>query len=173
MLKEQARFLSRLTVVSDLSLVAVSFVAAYYFRSNILSGEVASLREYSWILLPALPVWYYLLAKYNLYKSIRQITVIDLIYRIFCVYFFSGIILSALVLFFDRDFYSRRLILVFVVTAFFFLLVERICLKLLLAYIRGKGFNCRQLLIVGTTDRAQEFITLVEDEPGGNASTDP
>jgi exopolysaccharide biosynthesis polyprenyl glycosylphosphotransferase len=163
LLKEQAKLLNRLTVVIDLSLVVLSFVAAYYFRKHFLAGEVRSIKEYSWSLLPALPVWYYLLVKYNLYKSIRQISLIDLTYRVFAVHVFSGIILSALVLFFDRDFYSRRLILVFIVTAFLFILVERIFLKLCLNYIRRKGLNYRQLLIVGTTERAQEFIKLVEN----------
>ncbi len=165
MLKEQAKLLNRLTIIADLSLVVISFITAYHLRRHFLAGgvELGPIKEYSWLLLPALPVWYYLLAKYNLYKSIRQISLFDLLYRITSVHFFSGIIISSMVLFFDRDFYSRRLILVFVVTAFILIVLERICLKLLLNYIRRRGLNYRQLLLVGTMERAQEFIKLVED----------
>ena len=162
MLKEQAKLLNRLTIIADLSLVVFSFVVAFHFRSRFLSGDIGRIQEYIWVLLPALPVWYYLLAKYNLYKSIRQISVLDLIYRIISVHLFSGIIISALVLFFDRDFFSRKLILVFIVTSFFFILVARLLLKLLLNYIRRRGLNYRQLIIVGTKERAQEFISLVD-----------
>ncbi len=163
MLKEQAKLLNRLTITFDLSLVVISFVVAYYVRSLYLSADIAGIYRYSWILLPALPVWYYLLAKYNLYKSIRQISFLDLAYRIFCVHFFSGFVISALILFFDRDFYSRKLVLAFIATAFILILLERVLLKALLSFIRRRGLNYRQLLIVGTTERAQEFIKLVED----------
>jgi exopolysaccharide biosynthesis polyprenyl glycosylphosphotransferase len=163
LLKEQAKLLNRLTITFDLTLVAISFVVAYYVRSFYLSADIAGIYRYAWILLPALPVWYYLLAKYNLYKSIRQISFLDLAYRIFCVHFFSGFIISALILFFDRDFYSRKLVIAFIATAFIFILLERVLLKALLSFIRRRGLNYRQLLIVGTTERAQEFIKLVED----------
>lgn len=163
MLKEQARLLNRLTAIVDLALVVLAFVVAYYIRRNFYSGDVGSIKEYIWVLLPALLIWYYFLAKYKLYKSIRQIGFYDIFYRIFCVHLFSGIAVSALILFFDRDFYSRRLFLIFVLTAFVFLLMYRFFLKLLLGYIRSQGLNYRQLLIVGTRERAQEFIKLVED----------
>jgi exopolysaccharide biosynthesis polyprenyl glycosylphosphotransferase len=164
LLKEQAKLLNRMTIIADLSLVAVSFVIAFYFRRDFLAGPLlGSIKDYSWILLPALPIWYYLLAKYKLYQSIRNIGVPDLFYRIFSVHFFAGFFVSALILFFDRDFFSRRLVLVFVVASFFLIFTERICLKLVLGYIRRKGFNFRQLLIVGTKERAQEFIQLVEN----------
>ena len=163
MLKEQARLLNRLKIITDLSLVVISFVVAYYLRSNFLAGDVQGIKAYSWLLFPAIPVWYYLLAKYKLYTSIRQISYLDLIYRIFSVHFFSGIILSSLVLFFDRDLYSRRLMLVFVVIAFLSILIERIFLKLSLSFIRRRGLNYRQLIIVGTKERAKEFIELVEN----------
>ena len=65
MLKEQAKLLSRLTIITDLSLVVLSFVAAFYFRKNYLSGSVGRIQEYSWVLLPAIPVWYYLLVKFK------------------------------------------------------------------------------------------------------------
>lgn len=162
MLKEQARLLNRMTIAADLALVVFSFVFAYYFRRHFLVGEVGTITEYSWVLLPALPVWYYLLSKYNLYKSIRQISIPELFYRIFSVHFFAGIFLSSMILVFDRDFYSRRLVLVFLLTSLLFIFIERICLKLILSYIRRKGHNFRQLLIVGATERAREFISLVE-----------
>ena len=100
MLKEQARLLNRLTIAADLSLVVLSFYAAYCLRRDFLPGEVGAIKEYSWILLPAIPAWYYLLVKYKLYSSIRQLSVSELVYRIFSAHFFLGIILSALVLFF-------------------------------------------------------------------------
>ena len=163
MLKEQAKLLARLTIFADLSLVIFSFFAAYYFRANFLSGDVQGIREYYWVLLPAIPVWYYLLAKHKLYESIRQISFFDLIYRVFIVHILSGTTLAALILFFDRDFYSRQLFLTFVVTSFLLILAARIFIKYILGYVRRKGFNYRQLLIVGARKRAQEFIKLVEN----------
>ncbi len=162
MLKQQARLLNRLTIFADLSLVIVAFFTAYYLRVNFLKGHVEGVREYLWILLPSIPVWYYFLAKYKLYHSIRQIGFFELFYRILCANILSGVILATFILFLDRDFYSRQLFLVYLFTSFVFILTERIFLKVLLNYMRRKGFNYRQLLIVGTRERAQEFIHMVE-----------
>lgn len=162
MLKEQARLLTRLTVAADLILVVAAFFLAYHLCPRYFAVKLGPINEYLWILLPAIPAWYYLLAKYRLYQSIRQIKLNELVIRIVSVHLLCGVFLSALVLFVSRDFYSRKLLLVFLVTAFLLIFLERVCLKIILGQIRRLGFNYRELLIVGATERARQFIQLVE-----------
>ncbi|MDT8422030.1 MAG: sugar transferase [Desulfuromonadales bacterium] len=162
MLKEQAKLLTRLTVVADLSLVVAAFWLAYHLCGSYLGVDLGHFREYAWILLPALPVWYYLLAKYRLYTSIRQIKINDLLFRILSVHVLGAICLSALVLFISRDMFSRKLLVVFLLCACLLIFLQRVSLKIGLGLLRRLGFNFRQLLIVGATDRASHFIELVE-----------
>lgn len=162
MLKEQARLLNRLTIAVDQFLIILAFFVAYYIRKNFLSGDVTHWRDYIWVLFPALPVWYYFLAKQKLYKSIRHIGFLDLFLRVFTVHVFAGIVLSAFILYFDRDFYSRRLLMAFVVTSFSFIIIGRVFQKGILSLIRRHGLNYRELLIIGTKERAQEFIKMIE-----------
>jgi len=66
MLKEQARLLTHLTIAADMLLLITAFVSAYFLCQLYLGVALGHVNEYAWILLPALPAWYYLLAKYNL-----------------------------------------------------------------------------------------------------------
>lgn len=163
MLKEQAKLLNRTTIFFDLSLVIISFVVAYYIRYFISPDSIHSIKEYSWVLLPSIPVWYYFLAKHKLYKSIRHITYFELFWKILSVHTLAWLTMSALILYFDRDFYSRGLFVSYVAISFIFIFTERCVLKLFLGFIRKKGHNYRQLLIVGAQERATQFIRLVEE----------
>jgi exopolysaccharide biosynthesis polyprenyl glycosylphosphotransferase len=162
LLKEQAKLVNQLTILADLFLVVISFPLAYYLTKNYLVEDIFAIREYYWIILPSMLVWFFFLTKYNLYQSIRQITLFDLCYRILSAHIFSGVTISALVLFVDRDLYSRKLLLSYIFIVSLLILLERLIFKKLLGFIRKKGRNYRQLLIVGTKERAQEFIKLVE-----------
>jgi len=166
MLKEQANLLNKMSIALDLLLVVGAFVLAYFVRVTYMSGDLGPIKEYVWLLLVALPIWYYLFAKYRLYESMRRTRYAELLYRIFSIHIIAAFVMSALVLFFDRDYFSRRFLLLFILFAFILLLVSRVVLKASLVFVRRRGFNYRELLIVGATERAESFIRLVEDHVG-------
>jgi exopolysaccharide biosynthesis polyprenyl glycosylphosphotransferase len=163
MLKEQAKLVTHLTVVTDAALVVLSFFISFYLCENYFADLLGGINQYVWVLLPALPLWYYLMAKNKLYMSIRQTSVWELTFRILSVHIIGGFFVSAIVLFISRDFYSRKLLLIFFLSSFILVLLERVCLKAILGKIRQLGFNYRQLIIVGATDRAEKFINIVEE----------
>jgi len=162
MLKEQARLINRLTVFGDLLMVAVAFVLAYYLRSFIWTTEIGRIHDYIWVLLPALPVWYVLLDRNGMFKSMRQFDWKGILLRQANVHVLGGMALASVVLFFDREHFSRSLLLLFVIFSFVLLTFDRIALRYGLGGFRRRGYNVRNCLIVGTRDKARKFIGLIQ-----------
>jgi len=162
MLKEQAKLINRLTKVCDLVLVVTAFLVAYYVRTKF-PGRLTSLDNYIWVLFIAIPAWLVSLNYNGLYHSLRRYSYFDVILRLLKVHFYCGLALSALVLFVDRDHFSRGLILFFILFSFLLITTLRISSKFVLSHFRRRGFNLRNCLVVGTQEKAKEFIRLLED----------
>jgi len=161
MLKERAQLVARMTIVSDLVMLVTSFLIAFYCR-GLFEPRLGDINNYIWILLPAIPIWYHFLARHNLYVSMRRYSVGQIVVRLFVSHVFCGVAISAIVLFLDREDFSRALILLFVATSFVLLTLQRTLAKATLAYVRRKGYNLRYCMVVGTQEKSKEFLRLVE-----------
>ena len=161
MLKQQSALLNKLAVLLDLCALGLAFVMAYYFRAAYYGGE-RPIQNYVWILVLVGPIWFFFLNRYQLYTSIRRVSLFDIATRVFNVHLFGGITLAGLIYFIDKDNFSRSLYLLFVCFAFLLLLTEKVVLRLGLGYLRSHGFNTRNLLIVGTQEKARRFCQLLQ-----------
>lgn len=161
MLKQQSDLLRKIAVSLDLFVLIFAFVIAYLLRDRFV-GELLPILNYFWILLIATPVWYFLLHRYRLYASIRRTTVFDIVTRLINVHVFGGGIMAALIFFLEKDKYSRSLFLAFIACSFILLTLEKVSLRLVLGYLRSKGVNTRNLLIVGTREKARKFHQLLQ-----------
>ena len=161
MLRQQARLFNRLSIFTDAVLVLAAFAVAYFFRKN-LPGGVRDILEYGWILILVVPIWFILLTRHGLYSSIRRLSNFDIITRLINVHLFGGLAVAAIIFFVDRDKFSRGLFLAFLFFSWIFLTVEKIGLRNLLGLLRRRGYNTRNLIIVGAQENAQRFCQLVE-----------
>lgn len=161
MLREQAKIFNRLSLLVDATIVLIAFACAYYFRIS-LPGTFRGILEYSWILVLVLPVWGILLFRQGLYASIRRYSTFDILTRLINVHFFGGLAVAAVILFLDREQYSRGLFLLFLLFSFIFLTVEKVCVRYFLGMIRRRGYNTRNILIIGAQEKAQKFSRLVD-----------
>ena len=66
----------------------------------------------------------------------------------------ASLILGFLIWIFDKNHYSRSLFIVFISLSFLFLIVEKIAISKILSVTRKKNLNTRNLLIVGTREKA-------------------
>jgi exopolysaccharide biosynthesis polyprenyl glycosylphosphotransferase len=163
MLKEQAKLLNLIAITIDLVALIAAFVFAFYLRTNEnISLKSPLLRFYLWSLFALIPVWYYLLSHYGLYASHRVHSFKQIISSLVKVQFMGSIITAAVIYTFGPLFVSRRLYGYFVIISFIFLVIEKILLKFALHHIRKRGYNFRQILVVGTDKKAHEFVRLVE-----------
>lgn len=162
MLREQAQLVKRISFVINAVVVAGAFGAAYLFRQQY-APALQPFSRYAWALLIILPVWFYLLTKYQLFSSLRYLSPPKLLSRLFMVQLWGGIILSAVVFFVDRDSFSRGLLVAFILLSGLFLFFLHVSRRLLLGALRRHGYNFRQLLIVGTVESSQRFRELVAE----------
>jgi len=160
MLKEQANLFNKLTIIADLVMLVAAFLLAYYVRN--FAGGLNSLGYYSWLLIVILPVWYVLMARYGLYASMRLFPVKKVLASLTKVHAIGGICCASLIFFLEPQGFSRALFGYFMLFSFILLGVEKTSFKLFLGHIRKKGYNIRYILIVGTDQKAQEFLTLID-----------
>lgn len=161
MLKEQAKFFNKLNLLADVSTIILAFFTSY-FGVFYLRGNLGPVLEYAWALLVALPVLIVMMQGRGFYGSIRKLNLFDIITRLINVHLFGGISMAAVIYFVDRDHYSRFLFLSFVGTSLVLLVLEKVGLRLGLGYLRRHGLNYREILIVGTCEKAARFYDLVE-----------
>jgi hypothetical protein len=139
MLKQQAKLFNRLNLLVDLLVVLSAFFLAYVLRARL--GGLHSLREYQWILLVALPVWGFLLARYGFYSSLRRRSIFQIITALINVHLLAGMMGASLIFLFEPPGVSRLFYLAFVLIAFLLLTLEKVALRLVLGSIRRRGYN--------------------------------
>jgi exopolysaccharide biosynthesis polyprenyl glycosylphosphotransferase len=171
MLKERARILAVLIFLLDLALVSAAFLISFSLRSWLL--PLVAPRSFPgfyplWSYLPLLPlslaIWGVLLLLSGRYRSHRTVPLVEEAWAIIRVST-TGAVLFMLILYVGRidqrllrdDRISRLWILLFPVLSCLFLLTEKIAIRLTSRYVRTRGFNYRTVLIVGTSDAAQDI----------------
>lgn len=160
MLKQQAKLFTKIAMLTDLLAVFAAFASAYCLRA--MTGPLNRLADYLWVLVVVIPCWHFLLTRYGLYASLRTLSLTQIIAPLAKVHLIGGVVTSSVIYFVDHKGYSRGLFGYFLVLSFVFLVVEKALLKAMLGYIRGCGYNYRNILVVGTEDNALRFIEVIE-----------
>lgn len=165
MLKERAAILSKINVALDLCLTALSFILAHYLRGVLKASPVlpvAPLLNNLWLLYIILPLWGFLFHYNGVYQSQRLETIFQSCWRITRAIFCGSLVLAAIVFLFKVQATSRTLLILFLVINELLLVTERIVLKYTFQMIRRKGYNYRNILVVGTGKRAQKFMKMIQ-----------
>lgn len=166
MLKERARLVSRLVFFNDVLLTILSFILTYWIRQVFFSERFARLFPFSQYLqlLPIIIViWAFLLHFFKTYKSYRTLPLLREFSDLFKAIFFSGLFLILFIFVFKHQFVSRLFIGTFLIINFTALCFGRGMIRLFARYIRRKGRNYRNLLIVGTGPRALKIVRKIKE----------
>ena len=163
MLKEQATLFNRIAMAVDLVVLVSSLMLAHLLISFWWGIQLSSFVSSAWILLFVVPLWLFFLHRHRLYASIRRLNSIDISLKLFHAQISAGLILGFLIWIIDKDHFSRSLFLAFMLLSYLLLLFEKLLALALLGFFRRRGYNFRNLLIVGTREKAQRFHGLVED----------
>lgn len=162
MLKQQATFLNRLIQVIDVLVITAAFFAAYLLRVS-QQPLLDPPQDYLWFLLVVLPVWHVLMHKYFLYGSIRTLSVPRIIFSLVKVHVIGGVVAAAAIYLIHAQDFRRGLFSFFLLLSFLFLTTGKLTLKALLSYFRRKGYNTRNILIIGSNKRTEHFVQLVKE----------
>ena len=169
MLREHNKLIVQAHKVLDICLTAAAFIAAYFIKRLALPAPFRGLTiepNYYIVLLLIIIVWYVVFAGFDLYASYRKKTFwqifgnmvkavsIGMLVVILCMYVFKITNVSRILL-----------------GIFFLLNIGLLALSKGIAYralnkYRKKGFNFRNVVIIGSRERAKDVIDGISDRLG-------
>ena len=160
MIKDSQRILNRFYLVLDALMIVAAYLAGLFVLFGFSTGTgTLPLSVYLRALLGILPVYLLLYAIFGLYAPKRtkggRAELADILKANTL-----GFLIFTLVLYLGSKnpfiyHFSRRLTIVFYVFSVIFTTFERNCIRLTLRRLRKKGYNRRQVLLVGFSDAAK------------------
>ena len=174
MLKEEKQLVHKVAVVADSLVIGAAFLLAYFLRANIQGypsaifeslHKLPPLWDYLWMLLIVIPIWIASLSQLGVYKEIREKSFGNILWIIFDASLLAILIFTAFAFLLKLDVQSRTFIIILFICTFLMLSAEKISVLASLRYIRRKGYNYRVILIVGTGERAKNFIGIIKSHP--------
>lgn len=164
MLKQKAKLVAFSVFLSEIIILAAAFVGAFRIRDHYFSasyGRLIPFDRYTWLIYVILPLWTFLFYYFGLYESQRTKPFWKEVWKIAKVSFWGTLVLMAGVFAVKAEHISRLFILFFGQLSFAFIVLERRILRYLARYIRKKGYNYRNIMIVGTGRRAREMADVI------------
>lgn len=161
MLKQQARLLTKISVLLDAVTLVIAFCAAYILL-QLSTHRLLDLHEYAWALLIILPTWLLLLSYSGIYGSMRIKRFSEIFGQLFKVHAAGGMVITSFIFMLAPREFSRLLVGAFILISLALMTAAKAIVKQVLKYIRRKGYNIRNVLIVGNGEKARYFAQLVQ-----------
>lgn len=165
MLREKNRLLLRFHRLIDLSITAGCFIAAYFIKKHILPFEYSSLStgpNYYLVLVLIVMIWPMCFTWVGLYQSFREKPFKWFFINIIKACLFGILILNVVLFAMGVKDMSRILMGIFFVLNIFGLTLFKWCVLMMLQQLRAQGYNTRNVLIVGSRDRAVSVIKSID-----------
>jgi len=159
MLKENISILRKMLIFFNLCLVALAFFLGYAFWGNF--QELYPLQDYAGHLPVLIIIWGVLLYFLGMYNSFRIKKIKEILFIVFQAFIFGFLVFSSYLYLFKLQYISRFLIIIVFVFAALLISAEKVALILFFRSTRRHGYNFRNILIVGTGERARYFIDLL------------
>jgi exopolysaccharide biosynthesis polyprenyl glycosylphosphotransferase len=154
-LKDHAKIISFLAIATDIFVITVALAVAWIYQHFF--GVAGGNSSLFWLATILIPIWLCLLNHFELYGSLRRRSRVDLTVSVMMVHLVGGVIGVAILLLFVPDLVFEGGTLVFLVASFVLVAIEKNLVRSGLGLFRRKGFNTRNLLIVGRPKDIQKF----------------
>ncbi len=164
MLKQKAKLVSLFLFLTELALLVGSFLIAYRFRDLYFSDKyehLFPLQQYVWLIYIILPIWSFLFYYFDLYESQRTKPFWKEVWKLVKVSCWGTLLLMAVVFAGKADYISRLFIIFFGLISFILLFLDRLVLRLMIRSARRRGYNYRNIILVGTGRRARELAKVI------------
>ncbi|MCP4748556.1 MAG: sugar transferase [Desulfobacteraceae bacterium] len=160
LLNERKFFFQNIVSISDLVITLVSFYTAYRLKfGNTGSFIILPATEYTIFFMAYLIAWVYMSKRRQEYNTKR---ILQLRYEALDVVRSTSIciVIAMIPAFFIREYPLSRMFLILLwCIQTFSLSTIRIALRLFIRYIRKKGYNPRQILIIGKNYRSEVLLS--------------
>lgn len=180
MLKERDRFLKEVAFLFDLLFLTIAFIISYGIReaislnlklaplipeAEVTGAPLNTFQQYALAYFLGVAIWLACLLLNRSYKFLRiepyYRTAVRVINSSVMMFFGYGTALFVL----KAAYLSRMFFFIFIITGTLALLLDRALVTLALRKIQEQGYNWRHILVVGTGNRAAQFITKVRQNP--------
>lgn len=155
MLKKYSKILVFFLAIFDAFITGLSFLLAYHLRFYTNIFEVNNIHPFDFYIvffIIVIPLWLILLTIFQLYKPRRTGTILVDAKPILLGNALGILILCSFSFFYRAHSYSRLTFILFGGVNFVLLLSSHVFIRVLLKWLRKKGFNKRRVLIVGAGD---------------------
>jgi exopolysaccharide biosynthesis polyprenyl glycosylphosphotransferase len=167
MLKQHAKIVYQTLLVTDIGITIASFFVSYWFRNTFLTrwdmGRLYPLERYTWLLTVIVPAWFVLLKAFHAYRSYRTASFLDELSAVGKAAILGGFLIGAIAFATKSDYISRIFIFSFVVINILMLGAERFAIRAASWAIRKRGYNFRNVIIVGTEATAQDIARRIRN----------
>ena len=166
MLREQNKLIVQIHKSLDILLTVIAFVGAYFIKRDLLPEPFRGLitaPNYYVVLLLVIIIWYLVFRLFHLYASYRKKNFGQVFWNMANAVFVSFMLLSFVMYIFKITDVSRIMMAIFLMLNILLLGISKGFVYKMLAHFRGKGFNFRNILIVGSRAGAKEVIDAIGD----------
>jgi Undecaprenyl-phosphate glucose phosphotransferase len=167
MLTANSRLFEQLMLLSDLTIIAGCWVAAYGVRFHVFGrGDVPPFGDYALQLLPILVVWGVAFKAFDLYRPHRLGSHLSEWFDIAKASTLGVLVLIAVITFFFRSHdYSRIVIALFWAASIVAASLSRALFREALRLARRRGYNQRYAVVVGGGEQAAEVLRVLKRRP--------
>jgi exopolysaccharide biosynthesis polyprenyl glycosylphosphotransferase len=165
MLREHGTFTTQSQKFIDIAITGLSFIAAYHIKNFMLPGPFRGLitePNYYIILLAIIITWYISFSWMGIYLSYRQSLFYQFFVKIIKSVFLGMVLLNIALYIFHVQDISRLLMGLFLVINISLLTLSKYIIYKTLKQFRARGINTRNVLVVGSRERAKDVIKSVE-----------
>ena len=165
MLRENQLLIVDIQKTIDIMITGLSFILAYYIKRNLLPGSLSKLivlPNYYIVLLLIIIAWFISFKWMGMYMSYREQTFWQFFTTILKSCFMGMILVSIAMYLLHIQGVSRLLMGIFLVLNISLLTLSKFLIFKILEKVRTDGLNTRNILIVGSKERARQIIEVVE-----------
>ena len=167
MIKDNQKYFNRLQVFLDAAIVIISYILAWFIKFRVLDSEggALSMGQYFRTLYLIVPGYLLLYSMFHLYTSKRDT---KSKYEISNILMANAVGIGCFMIIqylLKQMHFSREMLLIFVVTNSFFMILSRSVIHSILRSIRKKGYNLKHIILVGYSRAGEEYIDRIMANP--------
>ena len=167
MIKQNMKHLNRLYVFIDGVLIGLSLLIAWYIRiqSGWLQGSAQNLsfNEYMKPLLYIVPFYLILYNIGGLYKTHRTKSNLDELFSLIKANLIGILVFLSYLYTTKNIHYSRKVLIIFFILCVLTCFIERVAIRYILRKYRSKGYNVKNIVLVGYGQLAEQYAKRISD----------
>lgn len=170
MLKQRNEQIQLITRTIDVFICIGAFVLAFWIRNYtavgrlgfLSGGNVGTLESNAWLLSLSLVLHFFVYPFVGFYESVRVKPITSIVWMVLKALVIEFFVLSSAVFILQVKTTSRTLFALYIVLNYSLVLVEKLSIRIVLSGIRRRGYNFRQVLIVGLGESAANVIRVLK-----------